>query len=100
VYTACAVTFFLSEFLFEVNMSSTITRLSCYLSRGELTKAEMLVANYKIIVSGNATVGADNVTLFGMVLHVSKGKKVAMARSVGDKKVKRDVSYYRMVFCR
>lgn len=81
-------------------MSSAITRLSRYLSRGELQKAEMLVGDYTVITSGNATVGADNVKLLGMILHVSKAKKVAMARSVGEKKVKRDVSYYRMVFCR
>ena len=83
-------------------MSSTITRLSRHLSRGELQKAQMLVANCSVIDSGNATVGADNVKLLGMILHISKAKKVVATATLfgGKKKVKKEVSYFRMVFCR
>jgi hypothetical protein len=59
-----------------------------------------IVKDYRTIASTSVTYFGGQAKVLGTVLHVSKGKKLTFTGRVADKKIKREISYYRMVFCR
>ena len=83
-------------------MSTCITKFSNYIRSGKLTEAKALVRDWPIVHSGDITMqGGTKTKLNGTILHISKGKKVHMLTKYGnEKRVKKEVSYYRLVFLR
>ena len=81
---------------------STISRVSYWLKKGRRDDALAFARQHRVVVSGSVETGESGlVRLLGTVLHVSKGKKLSIAKSTtGDKKQRRDVNYFRLVFCR
>jgi len=77
-----------------------LTILTSYLSRGQLDKAVNSVSTYQEVLSSTVTTGGAKIRLSGTVLHISKMKKLGFAKPFGDKKSKREVSYFRLIFCR
>jgi len=68
--------------------------------RKELQKVVAIVQTYKTLVSSSVSTTGELAKVLGTVLHVSKAKKVSFTAKIGEKKMKRDVAYYRMMFCR
>ena len=84
----------------KYNIMTSISKLSFLLKKGRHAEALASVANYKTVVSDSVSVSGDKVKVMGQVMHVSKGKKMSMSRSINEKRAKVDVTYYRLVFCR
>jgi hypothetical protein len=68
--------------------------------RGEIEKLKRMIADYPLVVSRSVGMICAKNKLMGTCLHFSKAKKLIFNGRLGDKKIKREVSYFRMVFCR
>lgn len=78
-----------------------MTQISCLIQRGQLVRARTMVDNYPVIDSiANIQNTGQKCRNNGTILHISKAKTVAVAKSSGSKMYKREVSYHWLVFCR
>jgi hypothetical protein len=89
-------------FVFEQDMASlSISKISHLIKKGRMNDAEAATADYRLLSSHEVSAtGGSRTKVAGMVLHVSKAANVAVAKKLGDKKVKRQVLNHRLVFCR
>lgn len=63
--------------------------------------ADAATANYRLLCSHEiSATGGSRTKVVGMVLHISKAANVAVAKKLGEKKIKRQVLNHRLVFCR
>ena len=68
---------------------------------GKLAEANQVIDTWPIVLSTNVSFsGVERVKVLGTVLHVSKTKKLQYVRTVGEKKMKKEANYHRLVFCR
>ena len=82
-------------------MAGLLSRFAMMVQEGKFNEIESLIYRYPTIVSTSASVTGQKSKVLGTVLHVSKGKKITYnMKTVGDKKIKKETAYYRMVFCR
>jgi hypothetical protein len=79
---------------------ASISKISYLIKRGRVNDAIAAVQTYPKLLSSGITVSGEKSQLVGLVLHVSKTKKVNLTKAVGEKKFKREVAYHRLVFCR
>jgi carbonic anhydrase len=80
---------------------TSISKLSFLMKKGRIDEAVASLASYRTVVSDSVSVSGDKVKVMGLVMHVSKGKKLAMMKSTQqDKRSRIEIIYYRLVFCR
>ena len=78
-----------------------LTRVAMLVRNGKLAEANQLIDTWPIVLSTNVSFsGVERVKVLGTVLHVSKTKKFQYVRTVGEKKMKKEANYHRLVFCR
>ena len=79
---------------------SGVSKLSFYLSKGRVADAIASVQAYPTVMAQGAS-DCNRSKCFGLVLHVSKGKKISVVKTSGDaKRTRTEVSYFRLVFLR
>ena len=82
---------------------ASISVLSFYVKKGRHADALRVVANYQKVTSSSVSIDGDKNKVLGYVLHVSKGKKMSVTTvKTGnyEKRLKHEVIYHRLVFCR
>lgn len=78
-----------------------VNKLTSHVRKGNLDLADAVVENYSILTSHEVEPGGRGRSkVAGTVLHVSKASSFALSKRVGEKKIKRPVTNYRLVFCR
>ena len=76
------------------------SKIDLLIQKGKTDNALIAVANFTILLSNTVYLSGSNKTIIkGMVLHVAKSKKVLISKSLGDK-IKKEIPYHRLVFCR
>jgi hypothetical protein len=81
-------------------MAGARTRFAIMIQQGDVNRVEEMIANYEQTVSSLVSSSAKQSIVKGTVLHISKSKTVAMTTKLATKTSRREVSYFRMVFCR
>jgi hypothetical protein len=82
-------------------MVSVVTKFSSLIRAGKMDDAATMVEQWPVVVSSHVTMyGGERCKLLGTVLHVSKAKKLNVASKGGEKKMKRDLAYHRLLFVR
>lgn len=84
----------------DLLMASCITKLAFLLKKGRVDEARASVEGYRHVISASVGNNAEKCVLHGTVLHVSKSKKVGFFGKMGEKRTKKEVTYFRLVFCR
>ena len=81
--------------------TNRVTRITRLLYQRKLQDAIASVDRHETVFSWEVAVGTrKNEKLIGTVLHISKGKKLSFVYTVAGKKMKRDTTYHRLIFCR
>jgi hypothetical protein len=83
-------------------MSSRLSYLSMLLAQKRVEDAMKYIDGYQNVVSSVLVPSSGARRLIqGTVLHIAKSKKLSFStRSNGEKKLKRDGNYLRLIFCR
>ena len=81
-------------------MASKISKLSLLLKRNRTSEINKELEKFTDEPSTNVTISGAKVKVTGLVLHVSKSKKLNVQKTVGDKRSRRELSYHRLIFCR
>ena len=66
----------------------------------EIPAVKAIITNYKNVVSTAVQPIGGIAKVIGIVMHISKSKKMSYSGKIGEKKIKKEIAYYRMVFCR
>lgn len=80
--------------------SGGLSRFGYMIQQGSMARVEQMVAQYPTMVSTSISMTGCKGKVEGTILHVSKSKKVIYNAKFGEKKMKKETSYFRMVFCR
>ena len=79
----------------------SLSQLTHLIKKGRLVEADRLIENHRVLSSHEITAGgASKSKVYGLILHISKVASVNLAKKFGDKKIKRLMTNYRLVFCR
>ena len=80
--------------------SKSVTKLTYLLKKGDVAAAVASVAAKERVPVWAVTFGMQKVVITGTVVHVAKSKMVTYTRTLGDKRQKKEGTYFRLVFCR
>ena len=79
----------------------SLSKLTHLIKKGRLAEADKVIENYRVMSSHEISAGgASKSKVYGQILHISKAASVSVAKKFGDKKIKRQMANYRLVFCR
>jgi hypothetical protein len=81
-------------------MASSTSSVAYMIQQGRTDDVRDMISTYRNLVSGNVTVNGRKSKVLGTVLHIAKAKRFSMQTKVGEKRVKRDVNYFRLIFLR
>jgi predicted transcriptional regulator YdeE len=84
-------------------MASRISRLTFLLKKNRVDEIQRELSLLKEEQSTSITISGAKSKVIGLTMHVSKAKKMhvsAVSKGVGDKRLKRELTYHRLVFCR
>ena len=77
-----------------------MSRFATMICMGQKDKVVTMISNYAETVSSTVSSTGKLSKVLGTTIHISKGKKISFVGKLGDKRVKREMAYFRMVFLR
>lgn len=87
--------------LLRICVMAALSIISYLIKKQRYNEVELRTADYQLLTSHEVQAcGTSKTKVVGMVLHVSKASNFALSKKIGEKKVKRPVTNYRLVFCR
>jgi short-subunit dehydrogenase involved in D-alanine esterification of teichoic acids len=84
-------------------MASKISKLTLLLKKKRMNEIGQELARMKQELSTTVTICGAKSKVIGLVMHVSKFKRLSVTtvnKGVGDKRSRRELAYHRLVFCR